>query len=182
MGPDRGAARGDLRAGGGVRLGISCAAPWFRIGGDRSRFARDRRPAALVARARTGTRSPTPSGPSSGSGSPPRSGSTCSRSSARSFAWHTVIDQAMPPPRPRFPLVFSAFCVGLLANAVLPGRVGELARVAVLTRRTPRRRTASGRRSSAPSSRTACSTSSRRCCWSSTCSPRRRSPTGRSRA
>jgi uncharacterized protein (TIRG00374 family) len=32
-------------------------------------------------------------------------------------------------------LVFSAFSVGLFANAVLPGRIGELARVAVLTRR-----------------------------------------------
>ena len=56
---------------------------------------------------------------------------------ARSFAWQIVINQAMPPPRPRFPLVFAAFCVGLLANAVLPGRIGELARVAVLTRRSP---------------------------------------------
>jgi len=32
-------------------------------------------------------------------------------------------------------LVFSAFSVGLFANAVLPGRIGELARVAVLNRR-----------------------------------------------
>ena len=54
---------------------------------------------------------------------------------ARSFAWNAVIRSAMPPPHPRFRLVFSAFCVGLLANAVLPGRVGELARVGVLTRR-----------------------------------------------
>src|SRR6266511_5757732 len=54
----------------------------------------------------------------------------------RALAWQTVISQAMPPPRPRFPLVFSAFCVGLFANAVLPGRIGELARVAVLTRKT----------------------------------------------
>jgi len=53
---------------------------------------------------------------------------------ARSFAWSTVIAQAMPPPRPGYRLVFSAFCVGLLGNAVLPGRIGELARVAVLTR------------------------------------------------
>jgi uncharacterized membrane protein YbhN (UPF0104 family) len=53
----------------------------------------------------------------------------------RSVAWHTAIKQAMPPPHPRFRLVFSAFSVGLFANAVLPGRVGELARVAVLTRR-----------------------------------------------
>jgi uncharacterized membrane protein YbhN (UPF0104 family) len=36
--------------------------------------------------------------------------------------------------------VFSAFCIGLLGNAVLPGRIGELARVAVLTRRTRARR------------------------------------------
>ena len=43
-----------------------------------------------------------------------------------------MIDEAVPPPHPRFLLVFSAFSVGLLANAVLPGRVGELARVAVL--------------------------------------------------
>ncbi len=54
---------------------------------------------------------------------------------ARAAAWDTVIRSAMPPPRPSSPLVFAAFCVGLLANAVLPGRVGELARVAVLTRR-----------------------------------------------
>ncbi len=59
---------------------------------------------------------------------------------ARSLAWRTVIVQAMPAPRPRYSLIFSAFCVGLLANAVLPGRIGELARVAVLTRRLPPRR------------------------------------------
>ncbi len=53
----------------------------------------------------------------------------------RAFAWRTVIGQAMAPPHPRFPLVFSAFSVGLFANAVLPGRIGELARVAVLTRK-----------------------------------------------
>ena len=59
---------------------------------------------------------------------------------ARSFAWDAVIRSAMPPPHPRFPLVFAAFSVGLLANAVLPGRVGELARVGVLTRRLNGRR------------------------------------------
>ena len=53
----------------------------------------------------------------------------------RAIAWRTVIVQAMPRPHPRFPLVFSAFSVGLFANAVLPGRIGELARVAVLTRK-----------------------------------------------
>jgi uncharacterized membrane protein YbhN (UPF0104 family) len=53
----------------------------------------------------------------------------------RALAWNTVIKQAMPPPHPKFQLVFSAFSVGLFANAVLPGRIGELARVAVLTRK-----------------------------------------------
>jgi uncharacterized protein (TIRG00374 family) len=53
----------------------------------------------------------------------------------RALAWRTVIVQAMPPPHPSYPLVFSAFSVGLFANAVLPGRIGELARVAVLNRR-----------------------------------------------
>ena len=57
----------------------------------------------------------------------------------RAQAWRIVIMQAMPPPWPRRRLVFSAFCVGLLANAALPGRVGELARVAVLTRHVRRR-------------------------------------------
>ncbi|HEY7794019.1 MAG TPA: lysylphosphatidylglycerol synthase transmembrane domain-containing protein [Gaiellaceae bacterium] len=56
---------------------------------------------------------------------------------ARSVAWRFTIDQALPPPRPKFNWVFSAFSVGLLANAVLPGRIGELARVAVLRRRLP---------------------------------------------
>jgi uncharacterized protein (TIRG00374 family) len=59
---------------------------------------------------------------------------------ARAIAWMTVIRQAVTPPAPRFPLVFSAFSVGLFANAVLPGRVGELARVGVLTRKLPNRR------------------------------------------
>jgi len=57
----------------------------------------------------------------------------------RSLCWNTTIHQAMPPPYPRFRLVFAAFGVGLFANVVLPGRVGELARVAVLTRRLPGR-------------------------------------------
>ena len=58
---------------------------------------------------------------------------------ARAGAWHRVIEQAMPPPRPPFRMVFSAFSIGLFANAVLPGRIGELARVAVLTRHQERR-------------------------------------------
>jgi glycosyltransferase 2 family protein len=58
----------------------------------------------------------------------------------RALAWKTVIDSSMEPPHPQMRLVFSAFSVGLFANALLPGRVGELARVAVLTRKTPGRK------------------------------------------
>ncbi len=58
----------------------------------------------------------------------------------RSLAWNTTIKQAMPAPYPKYRLVFAAFAVGLFGNVVLPGRVGELARVAVLTRRMPGRR------------------------------------------
>jgi uncharacterized protein (TIRG00374 family) len=58
----------------------------------------------------------------------------------RALAWRTVINQALAKPHPGNLLVFSAFSVGLFANAVLPGRIGELARVAVLTRKLPRRR------------------------------------------
>jgi uncharacterized protein (TIRG00374 family) len=58
----------------------------------------------------------------------------------RALAWTTVIRQAMPEPHPKPLTVFSAFSVGLFANAVLPGRIGELARVAVLVRKLPRRK------------------------------------------
>ncbi len=53
---------------------------------------------------------------------------------ARSVAWRLTIDQALPEPHPTYGQVFSAFCVGLFGNAVLPARAGELARVAVLRR------------------------------------------------
>jgi uncharacterized protein (TIRG00374 family) len=57
----------------------------------------------------------------------------------RALAWDTVIKQSIEPPHPPFRLVFSAFSVGLFANAALPGRVGEIARVAVLRRHLPGR-------------------------------------------
>lgn len=57
----------------------------------------------------------------------------------RSGAWKIVVDEALAPPHPRSRTVFSAFCVGLLGNAALPGRVGEIARVMVLTRHIRRR-------------------------------------------
>ena len=56
----------------------------------------------------------------------------------RASAWRVVIKHACASPWPSRMTVFSAFSVGLLANAVLPGRVGELARVAVVTRRLRR--------------------------------------------
>jgi uncharacterized membrane protein YbhN (UPF0104 family) len=58
---------------------------------------------------------------------------------ARALAWRTVVDQALEPAPP-FGRIFSAYSVGLLGNAALPGRVGELARVAVLARRMERGR------------------------------------------
>jgi uncharacterized membrane protein YbhN (UPF0104 family) len=57
----------------------------------------------------------------------------------RAQAWRVVIRQAIPEPWPRRRVVFAAFCVGLLGNAALPGRVGELARVAAVTRHLRRR-------------------------------------------
>ena len=55
----------------------------------------------------------------------------------RSLAWRLTIDQALDPPHPRFNWIFSAFSIGLLANAILPGWIETLARVAVLRRRLP---------------------------------------------
>jgi uncharacterized membrane protein YbhN (UPF0104 family) len=57
----------------------------------------------------------------------------------RASAWRVVVLQAIPKPWPSWGVVFSAFCVGLLGNVALPGRVGELARVAVITRHLRRR-------------------------------------------
>ena len=55
----------------------------------------------------------------------------------RAIAWRTTINQAIDEPHPRFNNVLTAFGIGLFANAVLPGRIGELARVAVLRRHMP---------------------------------------------
>ena len=62
----------------------------------------------------------------------------------RSLAWRLTIDQALDPPHPRFDRIFAGFSIGLLANAVLPGRIGELARVAVLRRHLPHGKGTSG--------------------------------------
>lgn len=56
----------------------------------------------------------------------------------RALSWSLTIGQALPPQHhPRLVHVFSAFGVGLMANAVVPGRLGELARVATLRRHLP---------------------------------------------
>lgn len=57
----------------------------------------------------------------------------------RGLSWRTVLVQAVPEPHPRLLDIFSAFFVGIFANGVLPGRVGEVARVGVLTRHMKRR-------------------------------------------
>ncbi|MBD0318314.1 MAG: flippase-like domain-containing protein [Thermoleophilia bacterium] len=57
----------------------------------------------------------------------------------RSVAWRIVVDQALPAPAPRHRAVFAAFSIGLLGNAALPGRVGEVARVLVLARHVRRK-------------------------------------------
>ena len=53
----------------------------------------------------------------------------------RALCWWLILGQAIPPPRLRYTTVLAGYAVGLMANAVLPGRVGEVARVAVLRRR-----------------------------------------------
>ncbi len=56
----------------------------------------------------------------------------------RALSWSLTISQALPAQhQPRLIQIFSSFGVGLLANAVVPGRLGELARVATLRRHLP---------------------------------------------
>jgi uncharacterized membrane protein YbhN (UPF0104 family) len=58
---------------------------------------------------------------------------------ARAMSWDNVIKEAVSEPHPRLIDVISAFFVGIFANGVLPGRVGEVARIGVLMRRMPKR-------------------------------------------
>lgn len=55
----------------------------------------------------------------------------------RAFAWQVTLEQAVPKPYPSHRDVVSAFSVGLVANVALPGRVGEFARVGVISRHIP---------------------------------------------
>ena len=53
----------------------------------------------------------------------------------RVLCWWIILRQALGAPRPAYMDTLSAFAVGLLANAILPGRGGEIARVVVLHRK-----------------------------------------------
>jgi uncharacterized protein (TIRG00374 family) len=56
----------------------------------------------------------------------------------RALSWNLTVGQALPVEhQPKLIHVLSSFGVGLLANAVVPGRLGELARVATLRRHLP---------------------------------------------
>lgn len=57
---------------------------------------------------------------------------------SRAFSWRLTLGQALPAPQPSFIHVFSSFGIGLLGNAALPARAGEVARVAVLRRHVDR--------------------------------------------
>ena len=58
----------------------------------------------------------------------------------RVLCWRVILLQALEKVRLRFMTVLSAFAIGLIANAILPGRGGEFARVAMLHRKIDRRR------------------------------------------
>lgn len=56
----------------------------------------------------------------------------------RALSWRLTVGQALPREhQPKLVHVLSSFGVGLLANAIVPGRLGELARVATLRRHLP---------------------------------------------
>ena len=53
----------------------------------------------------------------------------------RSASWHQVLRAALPDTPIHWPPVVRATMIGVMASAVLPGRIGEPSRVIVLTRR-----------------------------------------------
>ncbi len=53
----------------------------------------------------------------------------------RVLCWWVILRQAMADPQLRYLNVLSSFSAGLIANAILPGRGGEIARVAMLHRK-----------------------------------------------
>jgi len=53
----------------------------------------------------------------------------------RSISWHAALRAALPDATIRWPAVVRATMIGVMASAVVPGRVGEPTRVVVLSRR-----------------------------------------------
>jgi phosphatidyl-myo-inositol alpha-mannosyltransferase len=53
----------------------------------------------------------------------------------RSISWHQVLRAALPDTRVPWPAVTRATMIGVMGSAVVPGRIGEPARVVVITRR-----------------------------------------------
>src|SRR5208283_858122 len=53
----------------------------------------------------------------------------------RAISWHEVLRAALPETEIRWPPVVRATMIGVMASAILPGRVGEPTRVLVITRR-----------------------------------------------
>jgi len=53
----------------------------------------------------------------------------------RSISWHETLRAALPETQIPWPAVIRATMIGVMASAVVPGRIGEPTRVVVLTRR-----------------------------------------------
>jgi phosphatidyl-myo-inositol alpha-mannosyltransferase len=53
----------------------------------------------------------------------------------RAISWHSVLRAALPDTPIRWPPVIRATMIGVMGSAVFPGRIGEAARVIVLSRR-----------------------------------------------
>lgn len=57
----------------------------------------------------------------------------CASVTLRAASWDAILAQGLPRPRLRRRNVFTAFSIGVVANALLPARPGELARIGVVT-------------------------------------------------
>ena len=115
-------------------LAQSCRARAFACPAAHARGCGDGAPSASWWRAAwTSPRSPPRTSP--GRGSPPRSLLNLASVAGKAIVWKVALD-ALPEERPvRYGHVVPALFIGFLLNTVLFARVGELARIAVLTRR-----------------------------------------------
>lgn len=55
----------------------------------------------------------------------------------RAVSWHAILSAALPQTKVRWPPVVRASMIGVMGSAVFPGRLGEAARVLVLSRHLP---------------------------------------------